>query len=63
MSMMRKWLWVGVACFGLLVVAAAWGQSPESAQKQLERMNVKYNEASFVKRAAEGDVLAVKLFI
>jgi len=50
----------------LLLIFASCGQSglsPEEARIKLGQLNVEYSEESFFDRLAEGDVLAVKLFL
>lgn len=46
-----------------LLLLLACGQSPEDARRELGQMNIEYSEASFLKCAERGDVLAVKLFL
>jgi hypothetical protein len=47
----------------VVIFLAACTQSPESAKQELEKMDIKYDEMSFIWVAAKGDNAAVKLFI
>ena len=42
---------------------SACGQSPEDARKELGKMNIPYSEDSFIQSSANGDMMAVKLFL
>ena len=42
---------------------SACGSSPEDARKELGKMNIPYSEVSFIESAANGDMMAVKLFL
>src|SRR4030042_4343108 len=49
--------------FLLLLALVACGNPQEEARIKLGQMNVKYNEDTFVERARDGDLLAVKHFL
>jgi uncharacterized protein len=46
-----------------LLILWGCGQTPEDARMKLGQMNVPFNEDSFVERAHDGDIVAVKLFL
>ena len=47
----------------IVLSLSACGQSPEDARKELGQLNIPYSESSFIESAANGDMMAVKLFL
>jgi len=47
----------------LSVSSRAFPQSPEEAQKELQRLNIPYTSEEFIRRARQGDEAAVDLFL
>lgn len=58
--MRMKILFIVSTLFSLLV---GCGRSPEDARKELGQMGIKYDEVTFLERAAAGDLIAVRLFV
>ena len=56
-------LWKNLTLLVAILALMACGNPQEEARVKLGQMNVKYNEDTFVDRAKDGDVLAVKLFL
>lgn len=47
----------------LSLLLGSCGQGPGAARKELEKMNIHYNENNFFKCVEKGDLAAVKLFL
>ena len=60
---MRFWrLNISVVIFFMLI-SISCTESPEKAKNELGKMNVIFNEDTFVENAKEGDTKAVELFL
>jgi len=47
----------------LVLLSACSGMTPESARKELGRMNIQYNPSAFIDAATNDDAVAVELFL